>query len=37
MQDVTDLHYHTVISAITSGRIVPFLGAGALIYADRPR
>jgi hypothetical protein len=35
MQDVTDLHYHTVISAITSGRIVPFLGAGANL-CDRP-
>ncbi len=35
MQDVTDLHYHTVLSAITSGRVVPFLGAGANL-CDRP-
>jgi len=35
MQDVTDLHYRTVISAITNGRVVPFLGAGANL-CDRP-
>jgi hypothetical protein len=35
MQDVNELHYRTVISALTNGRVVPFLGAGANL-CDRP-
>jgi SIR2-like domain len=34
-QTQEDSHYNTVISAITEGRIVPFLGAGANL-CDRP-
>jgi len=35
MQELSDRHYHTIISAITNGRVVPFLGAGANL-CDRP-
>jgi SIR2-like domain len=36
MSEESDLHFSTVISAITGGRIVPFLGAGANL-CDRPQ
>jgi len=35
MADVLDVHYRTVIKAISDGRLVPFLGAGVNL-CDRP-
>lgn len=35
MQELSDGHYRAVINAITNGRVVPFLGAGANL-CDRP-
>jgi hypothetical protein len=35
MPEPTDAHYAMILQAITSGRVIPFLGAGVNL-CDRP-